>query len=254
MRPYVLSDLTWAVARDTPYAAAVLPWGATEPHNTHLPYATDTVLAEAVATDAARRAWERGARVLVLPALPFGANAMQLGLGPTIEMRPSTQALVLRDVVRSLEAAGIVRLVVVNAHGGNDFKPILRELQAQTPVFLCALDWWRAAPPDVFDAPGDHAGELETSALLHVRPDLVRPLAEAGDGAERRFRVRALREGWAWAPRDWRQITADTGVGDPRASTPEKGAAFVDAAAERIAGFLVELAAMDPADPYEAPR
>ena len=87
--------------------------------------------------------------------------------------------------------------------------------------------------------------------MQHVRPDLVRPLAEAGDGAERPFRVAALREGWAWAPRDWRRMTADTGVGDPKASTPEKGAAFVDAAAERIASFLVDLAAMDPADPYE---
>lgn len=251
MRPYVLSDLTWAVARDPAYAVAVLPWGATEPHNTHLPYATDTVLAEAVAVEAARRAWARGARVLVLPPVPFGANATQLGLGPTVEMRPSTQALVLGDVVRSVEAAGIARLVVVNAHGGNDFKPIVRELQSQTAVFLCTLDWWRAAPAgDFFAAPGDHAGALETSAMLHVRPDLVRPLAEAGDGAERPFRVQALRDGWAWAPRDWRAVTADTGVGDPSASTTEAGAAFVDAAAERIAVFLADLAAMDPADPY----
>ena len=249
MRPYVLAEAVWPEARE-PYAVAVLPWGATEPHNRHLPYATDVYLAEGVATEAARRAWGRGARVTVLPAIPFGANAMQLGLGPTVEMRPSTQALVLRDVVRSLEAAGVARLVVVNGHGGNGFKPVLRELQADTDVFLCAVDWWRAAPADVFDEPGDHAGELETSAMMLLRPDLVRPLAEAGDGAERPFRVAALREGWAWAPRDWRQVTADTGVGDPAAATPEKGAAFVDACAEAIAGLLTDLAAMDPADPY----
>ena len=252
MRPYVLADLSWPEARDAAFAVAVLPWGATEPHNLHLPYATDTIQAEGVAAEAARRAWERGARVVVLPPVPFGANAMQLGLGPVIDLRPSTQALVLGDVVRSLEAAGVARLVVLNGHGGNDFKPMIRELQAQTPVFLCALDWWRAAPAaDHFDAPGDHAGELETSAMLHLQPDLVRPLAEAGDGAERPFRVAALREGWAWAPRDWHRMTADTGVGDPRPATAEKGAAFVDAVAERVAGFLVELAAMDPADPYE---
>ncbi len=251
MRPYVLSEITWAEARATSYAVAVLPWGATEPHNTHLPYATDTILAEAVATEAARRAWEDGARVVVLPPVPFGANAMQLGLGPVVDLRPSTQLHVLRDVVRGLEAAGIARLVIVNAHGGNDFKPLVRELQGETSVFLAALDWWRTAPAaDHFDVPGDHAGELETSAVLHVRPDLVRPLSEAGDGAERPFRVAAFREGWAWTPRDWHRMTADTGVGDPAASTPEKGAAFVDAAAGRIASFLVDLAAMDPDDPY----
>lgn len=251
MRPYVLADLTWATVRDTSYAVAVLPWGATEPHNFHLPYATDTIQAEAVAIEAARQAWEAGARVVVLPPIPFGANAMQLGLGPAIDLRPSTQRLVLGDVVRSLEAAGIARLVIVNGHGGNDFKPLVRELQAETDVFLSALDWWRAAPAaDHFDDPGDHAGELETSTVMHLRPDLVRPLAEAGDGAERPFRVAALREGWAWAPRDWRLMTADTGVGDPAAATPDKGAAFFEAVTVRLASFLVELAAMDPADPY----
>ncbi|WP_412061091.1 creatininase family protein [Rubrivirga sp. IMCC45206] len=251
MRPYVLADLPWSTVRDASYDVAVLPWGATEPHNLHLPYATDTIQAAAVAAEAVRRAWARGARALVLPAIPFGANAMQLGLGPVIDLSPTTQAAVLGDVVRSLEAAGVPRLVLLNGHGGNDFKPMVRELQGRTDLFLATLDWWRAAPADDhFDAPGDHAGELETSAMLHLRPDLVRPLGEAGDGAERPFRVAALREGWAWAPRDWRRMTADTGVGDPRAATAAKGAAFVDAVAERVASFLVELAAMDPADPY----
>ncbi|MEP0547102.1 MAG: creatininase family protein [Rhodothermales bacterium] len=251
MRPYLLAEVTWAEARDADYAVAVLPWGATEPHNFHLPYATDTTLAEGVAAEAARRAWESGTRVVVLPAIPYGANAMQLGLGPTIDLSPSTQAHVLRDIVRSLEAAGIPRLVILNAHGGNGFKPLLRELQAQTEVFLAAVDWWRVLPAaDYFDEPGDHAGELETSAMQHLCPDLVRPLSEAGSGAERRFRVQALSEGWAWAPRDWRRMTADTGVGDPRAATPEKGAAFVEAVVGRIASFIEEFAAMDPSDPY----
>jgi creatinine amidohydrolase len=251
MRPYVLAETSWADARDAAYGLAVLPWGATEPHNLHLPYATDGFLAEGLAVEAARLAWARGARPLVLPTLPFGSNAMQLGLGPTIEMRPSTQLHVLRDVVRSLEAVHIPKLVLVNGHGGNAFKPIVREIQAETDVFLCALDWWRAAPAaDHFKDPGDHAGALETAAMLHLRPDLVRPLETAGDGAARPWRVSALAEGWAWAPRDWRRVTADTGVGDPREATPEAGAAFVDACAAQIADFFVELAATPSEDLY----
>lgn len=252
MRPYVLADLTWAVVQETAYDLAVLPWGATEPHNLHLPYATDTIQAEALAAEAARRAWAQGARALVLPTVPFGANAMQLGLGPVIDLAPSTQAFVLRDIVRSLDAAGIRRLAILNGHGGNDFKSILREIQGTSPVFLATLDWWRVVPAtEHFEAPGDHAGELETSVVMHLRPDLVRPIDEAGDGTERPFRVAAFREGWAWSPRDWRKMTADTGVGDPRAATAEKGAAFVDAVAERLASFFVEFGAMDPADPYQ---
>lgn len=251
MRSYVLAETSWSDARNATYDLAVLPWGATEPHNLHLPYATDVYLAEGLAVEAARRAWERGARPLVLPTVPFGANAMQLGLGPTVEMRSSTQLHVLRDVVRSLEAADIQRLALVNGHGGNGFKPLLRELQAETNVFLCALDWWRAAPAtDFFDEPGDHAGAMETAAMMHLHADLVRPLQDAGSGEARRWRIPAMNEGWAWAPRDWRRVTADTGVGDPREATTETGAAFVDACAEQIAGFFVDLAATEPEDLY----
>jgi creatinine amidohydrolase len=118
-------------------------------------------------------------------------------------------------------------------------------------VFLCTINWWSCldARP-FFHEPGDHAGELETSVMLHLAPDLVLPLADAGDGAERKARVAGLREGWAWAPRPWTKVSADTGVGDPRAATAQKGAAFFAAVTERIAGFLVELASVDPAEVY----
>ena len=74
-RPYVLAETNWKTVRETEYEVAILPWGATEAHNFHLPYGTDTGEAEAVATEAARLAWEEGATCLVLPSVPFGANA-----------------------------------------------------------------------------------------------------------------------------------------------------------------------------------
>jgi creatinine amidohydrolase len=150
-----------------------------------------------------------------------------------------------------VERAGIGKLVILNGHGGNDFRQIIRELQPDSDVFLCTLNWYACLDTTAyFVEAGDHAGELETSVMQHVAPDLVLPLSEAGDGASRQFRIRALREGWAWAPRQWTQVTADTGVGDPRAASAEKGARFFAAATERIAGFLVELAAADPAAMY----
>jgi creatinine amidohydrolase len=81
--------------------------------------------------------------------------------------------------------------------------------------------------------------------MQQVAAELVRPLADAGDGSARRFRIRALREGWAWAPRHWTEVTADTGVGDPRAATAQKGERFFTAVTQQIAGFLIELAAAD---------
>ncbi|HEY8469871.1 MAG TPA: creatininase family protein [Longimicrobiales bacterium] len=251
-RPYILAETDWKSIAAAGCDLAVLPWGATEAHNTHLPYGTDTLHAERVAAEAARIAWEAGVRLVVLPAVPFGVQTGQLDIPFCLNLNPSTQAAVLGDIARSLDGQGIRKLVILNGHGGNDFRPAIRELQPQLRLFLCVLDWYACVDPrPFFREPGDHAGELETSVVLHLAPELVRPLEEAGSGRARPFRIAALREGWAWAPRRWTQVTDDTGVGDPRAASAEKGAAFFRAATERIAGFLMELAAADPADLYE---
>ncbi len=62
-----------------------------------------------------------------------------------------------------------------------------------------------------------------------------------------------MRAGWAWAPRRWTQVTADTGIGNPAAATAEKGARYFDAVVSEIAGFFQELAAADPGDLYQDP-
>jgi len=250
-RPWVLAECAWGELRDVRYEVAVLPWGATEAHNYHLPYATDNIECDAIAAEAAGRAWARGARVAVLPTVPFGVNTTQLDIPLTLNVTPSTQLALLGDLARALDGQGVRKLVLLNGHGGNHFRQMIRELQPSVGIFLCALDWYTCVDPrPYFDVPGDHAGELETSVMQHVAGHLVRPLDTAGDGATRSWKVAALREGWAWAPRQWTRVTADTGVGDPRAATAEKGARYVDAVAERIAGFLVELAAADMSEPY----
>ena len=251
-RPYVLAEVTWATVRDTEYEVVVLPWGATDAHNLHLPYGTDNIESEALAIEAARIAWENGARVAVLPCVPFGVNTGQLDIRLCINMNPSTQAAVLSDVVMSLEGQGVLKLVILNGHGGNDFRQMIRELQPHTSVFLSTVNWWQVVPAsDYFAEPGDHAGELETSVMLHVASGLVRPLRDAGEGGERRPRIAAFREGWAWAPRPWTQVTRDTGIGNPAAATAEKGQRYAADVAGRIAALLVDLAAADPTDLYD---
>src|SRR5437773_9007223 len=250
-RPYILNELTWKTVQATRYEVAVLPWGATEAHNFHLPYATDNIETERIAAEAARLAWERGVRVVVLPVVPFGVNTGQLDIPLCVNLNPSTQALVLRDVATRLAGQGMRKLVILNGHGGNDFRQMIRELQPAVSLFLCTVNWYQVVDPKPFFADlGDHAGELETSVMLHLAPELVRPLSEAGPGTARRFTIAGLREGWAWAPRQWRQVTDDTGVGNPAAATPEKGRKYVDAVSEKIAAFLVELARADTHDMY----
>ena len=251
-RPYVLAETTWKTVDATPYRVAILPWGATEAHNYHLPYATDNIQAEQIAIRAAERAWAAGARAVVLPCVPFGVNTTQLDIKLCLNMNPSTQAAVLADLVSALDGQGIHKLLILNGHGGNDFRQMIRELQPRTRVFLSAINWWSCVDVKAFvEEAGDHAGEAETAAMLHLAPELVRPLEEAGSGHARAWRLTGIRDGWAWAPRRWTHVTADTGIGNPSKATTEKGEAYVAAAVERIASYLVELHALDLGNLYE---
>ncbi|GAB5521183.1 MAG: creatininase family protein [Rhodothermales bacterium] len=252
-RPYILAESTWKTVKDTPYTIALLPWGATEAHNYHLPYATDTLQCDHIAAEAARRAWAHGARPVVLPTLPFGVNTGQLDIKLDLNLNPSTQHLILRDLIHAISTQGIHKIVVMNGHGGNNFKQMLRELQVAFPdTFLCAFNWYDAVPwADYFEDLGDHAGELETSLMIHICPSLVAPLAEAGPGTAKRFAVHGLRERWVWAQRQWSAVTADTGVGNPAKATADKGAAYFDAVCGQIAQFLIEFDAADLDSMYE---
>ncbi len=251
-RPYVLAECTWPMVRQARFDTAVLPWGATEAHNLHLPYATDTIQAEAVAHEAARRAWDRGAKVVVLPPIPFGVQTGQREIPLCLNLNPSTQQAILRDLCADLARHDVRKLVILNGHGGNDFRQVIRELQPSAGPLLCQVNWWTCVSgAGYFDEPGDHAGELETSVVQHLRPELAGPLSEAGPGTLHQFTVRGFREGWAWTPRHWVRATEDTGVGNPSAATAEKGARFFEAVSEQIAGFLVELAATAVEELYE---
>src|SRR5690606_32980317 len=134
MRPYVLEETNWKQIINQKYEVAVLPWGATEPHNYHLPYGTDSLETTQIAYDAAKIAWEKGAKIMVLPTIPLGVqNPGQVEMPFCLHTRPSTQIIILEDIVRALHLNGINKLLIMNGHGGNDFKPHIREMMAKFP-------------------------------------------------------------------------------------------------------------------------
>ncbi|MEN9818991.1 MAG: hypothetical protein RLZ32_2871 [Gemmatimonadota bacterium] len=246
-RPGVLEEQRWPAVREAAWPVALLPFGATEPHNTHLPYGTDTLLGREVAARVAAACLARGTGVVALPALPYGVNTTQLDLPLTINVMPSTQLALLRDVVRSLAPHGVRALVLLNAHGGNELRALVRELQPETSLVLAVVNWWQAGDPAHFAEPGDHAGALETAALLHVAPGLVHPDRSGwGAGVAHPSVFAGVRAGWAWLPRRWTQVTADTGVGNPAEATAAQGEAFMAQAVARIAAFCEALATADP--------
>ncbi len=252
IRPYILSETNWKSVRDTDYTIALLPWGATEAHNYHMPYATDNIQAEHIAGEAAKLAWGAGTKVIVLPCIPYGVNTGQLDIRLCMNMNPSTQYAILTDIVDVLLRHDIDKLVIINSHGGNNFKNMIREMSIDQPdMYMCSINWWKIGDSNqYFDEPGDHAGELETSILMHVRPDLLLPLSEAGSGYGKSYKLKGLREGWVTGQREWTRVSKDTGVGNPQHATAEKGKTFLDNATREISSFIVELDALDPEDIY----
>jgi creatinine amidohydrolase len=243
IRHHLLAETNWETVKKSSYDIAILPWGATEAHNYHLPYATDNYQVEYVAEQAASIAWSQGVKTIVLPAIPFGVNTGQLDIPLCINLMPSTQAAILNDVCDVLQRHNIGKLIILNGHGGNNFISIIRELNPRFPdLFICAVNWYQAAGKDgIFEKPGDHADEMETSVMMQIAPHLVLPLDHAGDGSEKKYSLKGFQEKWAWAPRPWTKISKDTGTGDPSLSSAAKGARFLEATIKNFAEFIADL-------------
>jgi creatinine amidohydrolase len=253
MKPFLLAETNWKSIKNQQIDLVVLPWGATEAHNLHLPYSTDNIMAENIAASAAALAWERGARVIVLPAIPFGVNTGQFDIKLDININPSTQAAILNDIADVLSRQKISRFLILNGHGGNDFRQIIRELGAKYPdVFICSCNWYKAfRNSDFFENGGGHADEMETSIMQYLAPELVLPISEAGAGKDKKFRVKALNEDWAWAERKWSQVTDDTGIGNPTKASAAKGEKCYEFVVSKIADFMYDLSKADINEMYE---
>jgi creatinine amidohydrolase len=254
LRPWKLQELTYGMVRERQFEVAVLPIGATEPHNLHIPYGSDAFHGELIADRCCEAAHGMGAKVVLLPTIPYGSDSNQLAFPLAIHVGQPVLDAIVTEIVRSLERHGILKFVLFNSHGGNEFKPLLRELYGRTKVFVALVDWWKVAADHakaVFEKTGDHADEMETSVGLALFGDLIH-LQDADDGAIRESRFEAINRGWVQITRPWHLLTKNSGVGDPRAATADKGERYIQLTVERVARFLKELsdATMDETFPY----
>lgn len=242
------SDLAiscYGKVKNITYDLVLLPWGATEPHNQHLPYGTDCILSHAIALDAARQANEQHqVNCMVLPPVFMGAqNPGQRELTFCIHSRYETQKAILTDIVASLHHQGIRKMVIINGHGGNNFKNMIRDLAVDYPDFLLfTMEWFTIVPPaNYFEEKDDHAGELETSVMLHYHPEWVE-MEIAGTGESKPFALSSLNDKIAWTPRNWLRVSQDTGIGNPMKATAEKGKRYAAEVTRRLVRLLTEIA------------
>jgi creatinine amidohydrolase len=214
--------------RERAATVAVLPIGSHEQHGRYLPLATDTVIACTIA-----RAVADAHRVQLLPPLTITCSQEHAAWPGTVSISARTLVAVVTDIADSLRRSGVRNLVLVNGHGGNYMlSNVVQEAEGMA-LFPGIADWTVARESAGIQTSADsdmHAGELETSILLHAHPDLVRPGHEEGDHlADDRRHMLTL----GLAP-----YTESGVVGRPSLASARKGEVLLASLAESFGQYL----------------
>jgi creatinine amidohydrolase len=206
-----LSTMTWDTVPDA--ALVLVPVGSTEQHGPHLPFSTDTVIAQAAADRIADALADRGVPVLVAPSIGYGASGEHQGFPGTMSVGHEALRHLVVELVRSL-STWARRIVFVNGHGGNVGTIVSALTQMRSEQHDVA--WLACAFESATDA---HAGATETSVMLHLAPHLV-DMAKAVPG-----QLAPLDELMPVLMSSGVRAAAPTGVlGDPSEASAEAGA------------------------------
>lgn len=236
MPVHELAQLTWEEVRDLDreHTLVVLPVGAIEAHGPHLPLDTDVVIATAMARAGAQKLADRGRTVLILPALAYTAASFGAAFHGTLSISAITVTALIVDVARSLSDQGFRMLALANVHLDPEHLTALHEAvklaQADRLIPIVFPDLtrkpWGARLGDEFRSGACHAGQFETSIVLHERADAVRDEVRQSLTPNPQSLSQAIREGkrtfeTAGGPRAY--------FGDPAAATANEGARLIDA-------------------------
>jgi len=230
---YRVEELTWEEAEAALPSAdlVVLPCGSTEQHSLHLPLSVDSIRAHELADELARAAPDHDLSVYVLPTLRYGHSEHHMPFAGTVSIDPDTYADLVVDVGASMAEHGVERFGILNCHGGNrePHKLALDRLSRDHGLEGYYLMWTDFAHDRLEERWGEewgHAGEHETAAIEHYRPDLVRTDRKEPQTRRGRFEARQYRY--------FDEITEQGGLGDPTRSDPEFVAEVIEETTHEI--------------------
>lgn len=241
----ILEEMTIADVRAFKPQVGVIGIGSTEPHGPHLPYGTDTFILESIAIPAVRKANASGARALYLPSLPISLNNNMRDFPFGLKYSVPTFMAMIADLIAQFEKEGVMKIVLFNAHGGNPdvLRAIQRDHLKREGAFVCLVNAYSFGQETMkthIGATSEHAGEYETSMILHCQPELVRR-DQFADNPVMPVKVACLTKVKADFVRPWWLYLPVSAGGDCRASTAEKGRAVAQSAIDGMSEFLVDL-------------
>jgi creatinine amidohydrolase len=249
--PGLLEEMTIDEVRELDPRVVVLPLGSTEPHGPHLVYGSDMFQVTHLARLSVERANAMGARALLYPTLPITNNVNFRSFPFALRIGVRTLMTVIIDIVKQCREDGIMKVVLVNGHGGNSntISATLREIAGMDDMpFVCNVIY---PMPDDFvspiEHPSDHGGESETSRNLAARPGLAR-LDKLDNFPFGKLKVPSLAK--AEFVRPWHGYVPVSAGGETRSSSREKGEAIYDASSKQIAQMLLDLAEAELDDKF----
>ncbi|HAA74769.1 TPA: hypothetical protein DCE37_06610 [Candidatus Latescibacteria bacterium] len=241
----ILEEMTIDDVRELDANVCVFPIGSTEPHGPALPYGTDSFRVEAAAYAGTRRANEMGGRVICFPTQRVSLNNNFRAFPFACRVRVPTFMALLKDLVEMCEAEGVRRFVFVNGHGGNPdvIRAVQRDLAAKDGIFTCMIGASQCASDEarsVWEHRSDHAGEEETSEIMHLRPELVRE-EHITDNPQHRPKVESLNTYHVDFVRPWHLYIPASAGGNATKASAEKGQTVLESAVEGMGKLLSDL-------------